>query len=105
MINSLHIAIIFFIIALIALSQLSCTQVNLSPGDYKVYATITVQEDWCIMPDGEKVNGFTKYNTVVRAISEVCISQKSDDIRRTMNHEFEHVWLNATGNYVQYFNQ
>ena len=103
MINSLYIALGGLIIALLALSQIGCTQVNLAPGDYKIYATLTVQEGWCIMPDGEKVNGFTRYNTIVRSVSEVCISQKSDDMRRTMNHELEHVWLNATGNDPQFY--
>lgn len=90
-------SIICFIIALIALSQISCSQTPLPLGDHKLYATITVQEEWCIMPDGTKVNGFTRYSTIIRSIAEICISRKSDDPERTMTHEFTHAWRNAIG--------
>jgi hypothetical protein len=47
--------------------------------------------------DGVKVNGVTKYNTVVRSISTICVSLKSDDPERTLLHELDHAWRNAVG--------
>jgi hypothetical protein len=57
------------------------------------------------MPNGEKVNGWTKYNTQVRSYATICISKKSDDIRRTFKHEFEHASLNAVGEEALIYNE
>jgi hypothetical protein len=65
-------------------------------GEFKLYTTITVQEDWCYM-DGVRVNGVIDYNTVVRSISTICVSLKSDDPERTLKHELDHAWRNAVG--------
>jgi hypothetical protein len=93
-------AILCFVVAVLALSQISCgpTWKEVTPpiGEYKLYATITVQQDWCMM-DGEKVNGVIEYNTVVRSVSKICVSLKSDDPERTLQHELSHAWRNAVG--------
>lgn len=69
----------------------------MSAGQYKIYATVVVTEDWCYMPDNTRVNGVTRYNQVVRSVSEICVSLKSDDPQRTLQHELEHAWRNAVG--------
>jgi hypothetical protein len=63
-------------------------------GTYMMYTTITVKKDWCYM-DGVRVNGVIDYNTVVRSISRICVSLKSDDPERTLKHELDHAWRNA----------
>ena len=93
-------SILCFAVAILALSQMSCvTWEDVLPpvGEFKLYTTITVQEDMCIMPDGTEVNGWTKYNTYVRSVSEICVSLQSDDPERTLQHELAHAWRNAVG--------
>ena len=90
-----------FIIALIALSQISCVlkwkEITPPLGEFKLYTTVTIQEDWCYMKDGQRVRGVIDYNTVVRSISTICVSLKSDDPERTLDHELRHAWRNAVG--------
>lgn len=106
----LYAAIACFLIAGLALSQLSCKVTTwddvLPPlGEYKLYTTITVQEDLCAMPDGTLVNGVTRYNTQVRSVSTICVSLQSDDPQRTMNHELEHAWRNSVSLDAKELNQ
>ena len=73
-------------------------QPNITTGEFKIYATFVVTEDWCYMPDNKtKVNGATNYNTQVRSVSTICVSLKSDDPERTLQHELAHAWRNAVG--------
>ena len=73
-------------------------QPNITTGEFKIYATVVVTEDWCYMPDKiTKVNGATNYNTRVRSVSTICVSLKSDDPERTLQHELAHAWRNAVG--------
>ena len=98
--HSLYVAVGCFVVAVLALSQMSCVRwedVLPQTGEYKLYTTIQVQEDMCVIPDGTEVNGWTKYNTYVRSVSDICVSLQSDDPERTMNHELEHAWRNAVG--------
>ena len=69
----------------------------LETGEYKIYSTVTVQDDWCYMPDGSRANGVVQYNTKVRSVSTICISLKSDDPERTLLHELTHAGRNAIG--------
>lgn len=99
--NWLRDAVICFIVAFIALTQMSCAvttweDVEPSVGEYKLYSTIKVTEDWCYL-DGQKVNGSIHYNTQVRSISTICISLNSDNVDRTIAHELDHAWRNAVG--------
>jgi hypothetical protein len=92
-------AILCFIVALIALSQISCvkwSEVIPPVGSYKALVSITVQRDWCMM-DGEKVNGLILYNETTREFCVICVSLKSDDPERTMQHELSHCWRNMMG--------
>ena len=70
---------------------------EIATGQFKLYTTVVVTDDWCYMPDNTKVNGATRYNSVVRSISTICISTRSDDPERTLKHELEHAWRNAVG--------
>ena len=89
----LFLLILFFIFA-----GCSPPQPNIATGEFKLYATVVVTEEWCYMPDNEtKVNGTTTYNTNVRSISTICVSLKSDDPERTLQHELGHAWRNAVG--------
>ena len=72
-------------------------QQNITTGEFKLYATVVITDDWCYMPDKTKVKGATRYNTVVRSISTICVSMKSDDPERTLKHELDHAWRNAVG--------
>jgi len=69
----------------------------LETGEYKVYSTVTVQDEWCYMPDGSRANGVVHYNTRVRSISTICVSLRSDDPERTLRHELAHAGRNAIG--------
>jgi hypothetical protein len=93
-------AILCFTIALIALSQISCgpTWKEVTPplGQYKALVSITVQEDWCMI-DGQAVNGLILYNETTREFCVICVSLKSDDPERTMQHELSHCWRNMMG--------
>jgi hypothetical protein len=87
-----------YLIPTIIFVLISCTtwdEVIPPIGEFKLYTTITVQEDMCLMPDGEEVYGVTRYNTVVRSISTICVSLKSDDPEMTLKHEMDHAWRNA----------
>ncbi len=86
----------FFILLAI---QLGCaeTQPNMAKGEFKLYTTVVITDDWCYMPDQTKVKGSTRYNSVVRSISTICVSLKSDDPERTLKHELDHAWRNAVG--------
>ena len=76
----------------------SAPQPNITTGEFKIYATVVVTEDWCYMPDNKtKVNGTTRYSTKINALSEICVSLKSDDPERTLQHELGHAWRNAMG--------
>jgi hypothetical protein len=47
-------------------------QPNIATGEFKLYTTVLVTEDWCYMPGNHtKVNGFTTYNTQVRSVSTI----------------------------------
>lgn len=85
------------LILLIALIGCARSQPDMATGEYKLYSTVVVTEDWCYMPDQTRVNGVTRYNTKVRSVSEICVSLKSDDPERTLRHELEHAWRNAVG--------
>ena len=74
-----------------------CAQPQFQKGEHKLYTTIKVVDDWCYMPDGSPANGVINYNTIVRSVSEICISLKSDDPERTLIHELEHAGRNAIG--------
>ncbi len=77
---------------------LGCVQpLDFVNGEYKLYATVIIQDDWCFMPDGTKANGVTRYNTKVRSFSSICVSKKSDDMERTLMHELGHAGLNSVG--------
>lgn len=85
--------ILFFILV-----GCSPPQPNIATGEFKLYATVIVTDDWCYMPDNKtKANGVTNYNTQVRSVSTICVSMKSDDPERTLQHELEHAWRNAVG--------
>jgi hypothetical protein len=81
------------LIILTSFALISCgpTWKEVTPhvGTYKAVVSITVQEDWCIM-DGEKVNGLILYNETTREFCVICVSLKSDDPERTMQHELDH---------------
>ena len=87
----------FLLISFFFLVGCSPPQPNIATGEFKLYTTVVVTEDWCYMPDKTKVNGATKYSTKVKSISEICVSLKSDDPDRTLKHEMEHAWRNAVG--------
>jgi len=73
-------------------------QPQIATGEFKLYTTVVVTEDWCYMPDKQtKVNGVTNYNTQVRSVSTICVSLKSNDPERTLQHELDHAWRNAVG--------
>ena len=76
-----------------------CAQkpISLETGQYKVYSTITIQDDWCYMPDGTRANGLTNYTNLVNSVTTICISLKSDDVERTLHHELSHAGRNAVG--------
>jgi hypothetical protein len=65
-------------------------------GIYKAIVEITVQEDWCSI-DGKAVNGFIRYNELIREVCVICVSLKSDDPERTLLHEFDHCFRNMMG--------
>ena len=90
-----HIIIVF--ISFIVLLGCAAPKPDITTGEFKLYTTVVVTDDWCYMPDKTPVNGVTKYNTKVRSISTICISRKSDDPERTLKHELEHAWRNAVG--------
>ncbi|MDG5466822.1 hypothetical protein P9J64_00645 [Deltaproteobacteria bacterium IMCC39524] len=73
-------------------------QQKITTGEFEIYATVIVTEDWCYMSDNKtKVNGTTKYFSNVKAFSQICVSLKSDDPERTLQHELAHAWRNAVG--------
>ena len=89
---------LFLLILFFILVGCSPPQPNIATGEFKLYATVIVTEDWCYMPDNKtKANGVTNYNTQVRSVSTICVSMKSDDPERTLQHELEHAWRNAVG--------
>ena len=64
--------------------------------DYYTYLYNSVSEDWCYMPGKKtKMNGVKSYNTLVRSILTICVSLKSDEPERTLQHDLEHEWRNA----------
>jgi hypothetical protein len=88
----------FHLILFLIFVGCSPPQPNIATGEFRIYATVIVTEDWCYMSDNKtKVNGTTRYITKVRAISEICVSLKSDDPERTLQHELGHAWRNAVG--------
>jgi len=88
----------FVLIGFILTVGCASPQQNIATGEFKLYTTVVVTEDWCYMPDKTtKVNGVTNYNTLVRSVSTICVSLKSDDPERTLQHELVHAWRNAVG--------
>lgn len=79
-----------------------CAQPQFEKGEYKLYTTIEIVDDWCYMPDGTKANGVTHYTAKVRSLSIICVSLKSDDPERTLIHELEHAGRNAIGRDVKW---
>lgn len=88
----------FLLISFFIFVGCSPPQPNIATGEFKLYTTVVITEDWCYMPDKTtKVNGVTNYNTQVRSVSTICVSLKSDDPERTLKHELDHAWRNAVG--------
>ena len=89
-----------YIISILFFIFIGCSppQQNITTGEFKLYTTVVVTEDWCYMPDNiTKVNGRTYYSTLVRSVSIISVSLKSDDPERTLRHELDHAWRNAVG--------
>ena len=87
----------FLLILFFVFIGCSPTQPNITTGEYLLHTNVMITEDWCYMPDETKVNGYTTYNTWVRSLSTICVSLKSDDPHRTLQHELDHAWRNAVG--------
>jgi hypothetical protein len=89
---------IFLLILFVFTIGCSATQPDIATGEFKLYTTVVVTEDWCYMPDQKtRVNGSTTYSPQVRWFSTICVSLKSDDPGRTLKHELDHAWRNAVG--------
>jgi hypothetical protein len=89
----LFLLILFFIFV-----GCSPPQPKIATGEFKLYTTVVVTEDWCYMRDKTtKVNGVINYSNQVRSVSTICVSLKSDDPERTLQHELDHAWRNAVG--------
>jgi hypothetical protein len=82
-------------IAIIAFAITGCTSVYAPVGEFQMYITVNVTDDWCEMPNGDLVNGTTSHSPKIPSVSAICISKKSDDIERTIKHELDHAWDNA----------
>lgn len=95
--------IIAWIITMIWIASLldGCKNVEVSKtlkvGTYPLNTVIRVQDNICLMPNGEAMNGVTRYNTGKPADSTICVSLKSDDPHRTAQHELCHACHLATG--------
>ena len=87
-----------YLIALtITLALAACVAIQIETGETHYLVIQKVQKEWCML-DGVKVNGsWRKFKTGVMPVYHLCISLKSGDPERTLNHELDHVSLDAMG--------
>jgi hypothetical protein len=75
----------------------ACVAQQIEVGESRYLVIQKIQKERCIL-DGRKVNGsWQKFKTENMPVYKLCISLKSDNVERTLNHELTHVSLDAMG--------
>ena len=95
--NHRTVIILCTIIAVAACANIGGVNKQLTVGTYPLNTVIRVQDNICLMPNGEAMNGVIRYDTSRPVDSTICVSLKSDDPHRTATHELCHACHLATG--------